>query len=597
MATQQIRMPVLRPHQVEHYNKILEILQRFYFYIDGSEPGTGKTHVASAVALSLGLPVIVVCPSVAKITWMEAFRDYGLPYWNVQNTGAIITYDTFRSIKRSQPKHGLLLRDDSTESPMFFPTPALAHIVRQGCLFIFDEAQQVKNNNVAHKAITALVRFIYTGGGQESTRSRAAFLSGTLLDKQEQAVDFMRMVGFIEHRNLYTKIAGNVQLQGIEELQTWARRISPGPAEEFIRNNRFEGNRTAAINYAFQLFRRVIRPQIMSIMRKTIQTDATTGRPVANLNIKNGFYVMNEADAARYEEAINELAGAVRFNARTGQVDQQAGSIGAVTTALTHIQRSKINLIVRIIRDDLAQTYPGPDGTPCYNKIILFADYYDVIDAVKIGLAPFNVLELTGRINDKEKPGIISRFNEDNDNWRVLIANPIVGGRSVNLQDMTGRRRRKMYIMPGYRINELHQASLRTYRDGTQGEAFVRFVYGLTRQGNTEQSILNALARKGKVMHQVLEEQRAKFPGEYENEYEVDPRTLFGDDFFERNRSLAPVSNQSDDESDDESLNGDDLAVELEDLNLDRPESPRQAPQPGPALPNDWRGSLPMVGL
>ena len=340
MESQQIQNPILRPSQTDHYNRILECLQRFYFYIDGSEPGTGKTHVTCKIARDSGLTMVVLCPSTAKVTWIDAFRDYSMAYWNLPVTGGIITYETFRSTKGSQPKHGLLSRTDVGGTPMFFPTPLLAQLVQAGTLFVIDECQKVKNNNVAHKALKALIQYIYTGGGQSTTRSRVALLSGTVLDKEEQASHFMRMVGFIESRNLYSKVNGEVRLEGLAELQTWARRVNPTGADDFIRMTPVPTNRAGSTSYAFQLFRRIIRPHVMSIMPKVVPR-GEDGRPTRTLNIKNGFYLMEPEDTRAYEEAIGDLAGAVRFNRQTGEVDQSRGSIGAVTNALTAIQRSR----------------------------------------------------------------------------------------------------------------------------------------------------------------------------------------------------------------------------------------------------------------
>lgn len=538
---------VLRPHQVNHYERMSQILGNFYYAIDGSEPGTGKTHVACKIAKRFGLPILVICPFVAKITWQEAFRDYGMQYWNIQNTGPIITYETFRSNKNCQPKHGLLLRSDTENNPMFFPTAALAQIIQKGVLFIFDECQKLKNNNVVHKAVASVIKFLISGAGGSSVVSRTLFLSGTILDKEEQAIHFMRMIGLIKHRNLYTKLNGETQLEGIQELENWANRIDPVGTRNFIANHIFLPKRGLATNYAFQLFRQIIRPHILSIMPKVLQTDPN-GYFVTTLNIKNGFYLLDDDDNINYQEAILDLIGALRYNPETGNIQQDSSSMGAVTNALVKIQESKIHLAIRLVREDLARSYINSQGVICQYKVVLYADYYNVIDQIKNSLAEFRPLELTGRTKGEERSEIIRRFNTDSGEFRLLIANPIVGGMSINLQDKSNRWARRMYIMPGYRINELHQASLRTFRDGGFGEAYVRFIFALTQQGETELSLLNALARKGKVMHQVLAEQGAKFPGEYEAEYEIDPRVRFGDTFFTRNSILDPNRRNSDDD-------------------------------------------------
>src|SRR4029077_11646674 len=50
----------LLPSQYDHFKRTVEILQNFFVAIDVSETGAGKTYVAAAVAMSLGLPFLVV---------------------------------------------------------------------------------------------------------------------------------------------------------------------------------------------------------------------------------------------------------------------------------------------------------------------------------------------------------------------------------------------------------------------------------------------------------------------------------------------------------------------------------------------------------
>src|SRR5687767_14436104 len=103
----------LRSHQIDHYQRILDIVSRFYFFVDGSEMGTGKTYVAAAVSITMKLPVIVVCPVAARKTWQDVFQAYGVATYNLPETGGVISYESLRSKKGYQPKHGLLMRDDT----------------------------------------------------------------------------------------------------------------------------------------------------------------------------------------------------------------------------------------------------------------------------------------------------------------------------------------------------------------------------------------------------------------------------------------------------------------------------------------------------
>lgn len=510
-AVPQPQKPVLtlRPYQIEHYRRIMAILQKFYFFVDGSEMGRGKTFVAAAVALTMGVPVIVICPKTARATWVKVLTDYSVSVYNLPDTGGIITYESLRSTKNNQPKHGLLVREDGVEGVNFYATTTLAQIVKAGVLVIFDEFQKLKNNSDQHKAAKALLKQFYTQGGN----SRFALLSGSAMDKEEHATNFLKLVGFIESRNLYSKIRGEIRLDGIQELYGWARKIDPAGTDRYIAENPFRGTRNDAISYVFGLFTQVIKPGIMSTM------------PNAEYNgekdVKNGYYVLDPDNEVAYRKACSDLAHSVRYNAAQGTVTMTKENMGAVTTALVNLQAAKQSTMARVGLEDLNKTFPTPSGEQRYCKLILFADYYDTIDYLKEAFRQYNPVELTGRTSEAKRAEAVAAFQAPDYNCRVLIGNPLVGGLSVSLHDTTGLFPRVMYIMPNYRINECHQATGRIFRDGVVGRAKIRFFYGLS--GSRENSVLNAIARKGQVMKEVHSEQGAKFPNEYEDEYEAEP--------------------------------------------------------------------------
>jgi len=513
MSIPQIQPLNLEPHQVEHFQRVMGILSRFYFYIDGSEMGTGKTYIAAAAAIMLKLPCIVVCPLGARNTWETVFTTHGVQTYQLPETGGIITYASLRSRKGSQPKHGLLVRDDSGEGVQFYPTTLFSLIVQKGVLLIFDECQNLKNTSDQYKAAKALMRQFYTVGGH----SRAALLSGTLMDKEEQAVNLLRMVAFITSRNLYTKIKGRVRLEGVDDLYSWARRIDAEATSKFLADHHFKSTRKGSVEYVFQLFLSVIKPGIMSAM----------SRPKMNAekDVKNGYYYLLRNDETEYQRGILDLGHSVHWNERTGNIARSRDNLGAITNALTRLQRAKTGAMIRVAKEILNKSTTDDRGRVLTPKVIMFADYFEnVIDRIRHEMAEFNPVELTGRLSEDQRNMNIALFQQPNSNHRLLIGNPLVGGLAVSLHDMTGLFPRTMLIMPGYRINELHQATGRIFRSGTIGVAKIRFFYGLS--GSRENSILAALARKGKVMKDVLEEQAkdgVKFPDEYEDEREKIP--------------------------------------------------------------------------
>jgi len=511
-------MVKLKSYQSAHVEQIIEILSRFQFYIDGSPPGTGKTFTTCYIAKSLDYPIMVVCPATAKGNWEQVITSNGIRTWNLNNGPSIITYESLRGITGKQPNHHLLSRTDIGDKVIYSPTDSLNTIIRHGTLFVFDECQNLKNNNTANMAVSSIMRAIYSAGGGESTSSRAAFLSGSIMDKEEQATNFLRMVGFIVSKRLYSKVDEKIILSGLQEVINWAKMLDPYKTKTFLDENPPVTSSKIANSQVFELFRTVIRPKIMSIMNRPIETDIN-GNPTSNLDIKNGFYVMEEEERDKYIHAIGALAKALRWNPTEGTVRQEQGNLGNVTLSLRAIEEAKVSIISRLVLQDLNTSYKY-NGKTCYYKIIVYLTYYTSIDMLKAQFENFRIIELTGRVPEAKRWEGVKLFNQDNDEYRLIIANPIVGGVSLNLQDKTGYRSRKTYIIPGYRVNESHQATMRTFREGLIGTAYVRFVYGLSNKGIEESKILTAMNRKGGVMRKVLAEQDMIFPDQYQNEYE-----------------------------------------------------------------------------
>jgi len=498
----------LQPHQRDHFARILGILSRIHLYIDGSAMGTGKTYIAAAVSQHFSLPCIVVCQLSARRIWQTVLGEHGIPVYDLPETGGIISYDTLRSRAGHQPKHGLLTRVDNEDGAHFYPTVLFSQLVQQGVLLVFDECQKLKNTSDQHKAAKALIAHLYAVAG----KSRVAFLSGTFLDQEIQVVRFLRLIGFINSRNLYTMRGGESQNQGLEELYDWARRIDAQGLERFLSDNPPVYTQRSIKEHIYNLFREVIRPKIMSVMP---QPDIN-----ATNDIKNGFYRLDDEDLQLYRKGMNALATTLRWNDDREEI-QGKMHMGEITKALVTIQKAKAGAMIRVAKQFLRERMRDQAGRVLTPKVILYSDYYDVIDRLLTELKEYNPLELTGRVTEDKRNKNIDLFQAGNDEYRLLIGNPVVGGVGINLHDTTGLFPRIMLIMPGYRGNELQQTTGRTYRLGANGMVKTRFFYGLA--DSREMSIMDALYRKGQVMKDLLPEQvegGVIFPSDYEEERE-----------------------------------------------------------------------------
>jgi hypothetical protein len=128
---------------------------------------------------------------------------------------------------------------------------------------------------------------------------------------------------------------------------------------------------------------------------------------------------------------------------------------------------------------------------------------------------------VTGEISKSKREAVIRKFQEANLESRIIIANIRCLSTGVDLDDKYGNFPRFVFASPNYTIVDLHQFSRRFIRISTVGIPTFRFVYGAC--ARKEHSIINALARKTTVLHDILTEQSnagIKFPGEYEDEVE-----------------------------------------------------------------------------
>lgn len=76
----------LLPSQLQHYNRLRNIMSYSRVYIDTSLVGAGKTYVSLYIASQCKMSVIVICPVNVHGKWMSIATKYGI-------TAQVMTYD------------------------------------------------------------------------------------------------------------------------------------------------------------------------------------------------------------------------------------------------------------------------------------------------------------------------------------------------------------------------------------------------------------------------------------------------------------------------------------------------------------------------
>lgn len=507
----------LKPNQIPHFQKCLELIALRGFFSDTSKAGTGKTVVVGSVQCVRQYPNwIIISPKSVVPNWEFTEKTCGL------QITLITTYEALRSTVGHQPKYGLLIRKDyprDSKSSVataphrveFEATVTWEELCSRGAFLVFDEIQKIKNDSIQQKACRTLIQTV----SRHRSTSAFALLSGTPFDKKEHCVNFLRLIGWIQSYGQVTADDLHQLILICQQLQNPDSNSDSKDSKEltkFVAAHSLPRSYEERENFVFDLFVQFILPKIASAMSSP-QLDVT-------IDVKNGFYSFKDSHHLKkqLEEYISLLASSVKYNPRhkengRKEIEYNRKSFGQMMEALVGISSCKLPILKRLALQDLKS------NPHC--KVILLLVFKQHIHWLASELAAYSPLILNGETPQHEREVINAKFQQDSDDYRVLLGHLKVAGTGVNLHDTHGNRPRRMYVIPTYELLDLHQACYRILREGSKSPAFVRFIYGKT--DAQELPILNAIARKSQVLKPLVPQQvqdKVLFPGDYENEIE-----------------------------------------------------------------------------
>jgi len=484
----------IEPYQQDHFKRILNILQHEYGYLDVSAFGSGKTHISFAVAAFYKLKMIIICPKSTISNWKNWGIKYGI---NILN---IMSYQSLRGMKGKDLNHDLLQRSEDS----FSATEIFENNVKKGVLVVFDECQMVKNENSqlhsAHELVKTVIRIVKSGH-ETGSKSRISILSATPSVTKEQVTSVCKMLGVIRSEKLYKYNRSNktYDLLGLQEAIDKCNNYDPDVT--FHATCR-PINKTTVKTICHELYKRILKKHLVSSMPSP---------PInAEKDAKNLYAIFPEEDIERMKKGIMLFSSATNYRHQIEEVSYKNINWGDVTRSRMEVDSAKVNTVCRLAKQDLEK---NPN---C--KVIIYFTYTRDIEKVCDILKPFNPLKLYGKTNNRDD--VMTKFQADNNEYRVLVSNPKVGGVGIDLDDVIGNRPRIMYIAPSYFFIDQYQATGRIYRKDTKSKAIIRFVY--CREFPYETGILNSMANKSCVAKDmILDKTNILFPGEYDEEIEL----------------------------------------------------------------------------
>ena len=492
----------LMTHQESHYINVQNILIKNVSYLDTSPTGCGKTFVAMQVARKRCLKIMVIAPSSVCTVWeQESYRFFN-------NVCVNMSYEKFRGVTYKGEKyvnHPYLTIVDNE----YKITEEFRELVQEGVLVVFDEVHRLKNSKTATiKACHELVKAIKMSG----SRSRVALLSASPFDKPEHAESMVKMLGIVDSKNLYTydRATRTYVYEGFQELINKCMTLNDTETLKYIPTS----DKKDTINKGcYNMLINIVKSYYTSAMIKGNTTE---------IDAKNGYYDMLPRDQEVLDMAYNQMANAVNYNPLTGEVDMDDDSMATVFRMLVLIEKTKLNTIVRLIKEIVDR---GNN-----DKIVVYLAYKDSQTYIRDRLEHQNIpcVIMNGTTTRKKRTVIINDFQRNNLKLQVLITTAKVGGSGISLDDQHGDYPRTILAVPNYMFIDLFQACGRINRTNTKSVATIRFIYSKFHMDETK--ILNALVTKARTTKSILrDDSEVRFPGDFkeyregedENEDEV----------------------------------------------------------------------------
>jgi galactitol-specific phosphotransferase system IIB component len=457
--------------------------------------GRGKTYTTSYIATVMKSIVVVVCPASVETKWKEMKTKYNAPIWRV------ISYESLRGVKNKQPKHGLLQRNDKQNRRGVFTsfkvTDTLSSITKdRNVLFVFDEVQKTKNKSATAKACITMASHACI-----RKKSKILLLSGTPIDKNNQSINMLRMMGLITSNTLaFTdKETGIVRQVGYSKLHRVCMELNPVKTIDFEESYNLKKKITDYPKVVYDLFIFVVLKYLSSKMPDSVSSH--------KLDIRNRYFHCTEDEKKNLEFNIRGMKGFFNEN-QTRLLRTDVNMFGAIQKALLGIEKAKIPIIARNAHHILTD-----DPT---TKVCIMTNFTEPLKKLAELLGYFNPVVVNGAVPKHKRMEILSEFQSVSLESRLVIANMDVLSTGVDLDDKFGNRKRYVFASPNYKTMVIQQMTYRFLRADTKSNTTIDFVYGDCK--SEESSMLGCLAKKACTMRDACLDRKndnVKYPDQY----------------------------------------------------------------------------------
>lgn len=478
-----------KEHQIKCIEDSIEKLKNNYSIFNTASTGSGKGWAGGFIAARLKLNLFVVAPKNMFPDWEKIKVACG-----VENI-IIISYDSLAG-KGLSCKHPYLKKIGED----YEPTSELMDIIKQRYLFVFDEIDEAKNPDSQRlSACHAITRSIV----KSNSDSRILLLSATMIDKKKYSESIFKMLGIVSKKEImvYNPSRQNYIIDGYgyEEIYKYCYNINPDLTRQIHPHNINSKNMNNAL---YDMLCKIVKPKLgVTIHKPSIK---------AVFHPSIDYYTVSESKLVKLKEHIDMLRSYV-FTLNKSESKGQGSP--KIMTYLHTIENEMLELLVKISYDGLV-THPD-------RKFIIYVWFDSSVDYLLQVFEQFKPLRCDGKVEVAVRQENMKLFQQNNLDYRLIIAKPLAFSKGISLDDQYGGIPRETICIPNYHFNLIHQAAGRTYRTSTKSDSYFSLVFI---KDADILDILTKLEEKSEVSHDIMveysdEENVTIYPKDYPKIY------------------------------------------------------------------------------
>lgn len=463
--------------QMEHALNIKNKLLLYKRAYDMSIPGSGKSYVALYVAKQLNIKnVFIITPPCVLNKWNEIIKKYN----KYNGFNYIVVSTNNLCIKKFRENNSLLNKYiNSNNKVSYEATNTLINFLSHKSILILDESHTIRNVNSS--TLKAIYKIVNTCNGYILN------ISATPIEKRSQLRHVVKKIGITssldETKLLKDFIEYVLSICTVDELKkVYNKRhlytiIEKKPPLFYKIRGIFTLDKLLMENI-YNDYKRKIYSNLIKLLFSKI---SYTSPVYDEINPYIAVYKLNSTQESMIDLAFTHIDVVNRTN--TLEFNNR------IIKGLIQIETAMLNSIINIASIVLDNT----NNT----KVIISLNYTSSIEDIYDELRNKynNTLVINGKT--KNKTSLINKFQEPNNEYRLLIVNPLCINNGLDLDDKYGNFRRFVIYNPNLISINMYQFIYRFLRKDSKSKPIIHIL-------DTHRNVLNKLKNRIHMQHDIF---------------------------------------------------------------------------------------------